>query len=444
MVILTTSITVFTMKMKLFRTLPVIFSLVLCLVLAPDAQGRVYLDITSAEYRDIPVAVPYLVDKDKPDSVYDSGREMAELVGRALAFHGFISIIDPVTYGGRQSADWQALGAEFAILGQYESKPSEMVLELRLIDIHEGRMVLGRRYRGKFDRHKDMLLKFCDEVILKLTGEKGISLSKIAFVSDSSKVKEIYIGDVLGDDVRQVTRHNYLAVSPRFSPDGSLLAYTSYHRGNPNLYVTELNQSQVTRAISRRQGLNMAPAWSPDGKKMIVTLSKDGNPDLYLMNTKGKILKRLTKNAGINVSPTWSPDGERIAFVSDRTGTPQIYVMDLKTSSVNRITYIGSENTTPSWSPKGDWIAYTALIDGVHHIVIISPEGGNPVRVTKTWGEHESPSWSPDGRQIVFSRSRNGRKQICAIFRNGSGLRTIFDLKGDQSSPQWSPRLSSL
>lgn len=389
------------------------------------------------------MAVPYFVDKTRPELLQESGKKMADIMSRGLKFHGFVTTIEHKLYGGKQQANWQELGAEFVVLGQYTTKSSgNIVLEIRLVDIHEGRMILGRRYKGSWDKHKHMILKFCDEIVLKLTGERGISLSQIAFASnEGTDHKEIYLADVLGDDIRQVTKHRNLAVSPRFSPDGLKLAYTSYHHGNPNLYITDLRQSQKTQAISRRQGLNMAPAWAPNGKSMAITLSKDGNPDLYLINLKGKVKKRLTSNEGINVSPSWSPDGKQLAFVSDRSGTPQIYIMNAKTKTVRRITYIGNENTTPSWSPKGDWIAYTGYFEGTHHILIIRPEGGAPLRLTQYWGDHESPTWSPDGRQIAFSLKRNDKQQISAIFRNGKGFRKLFDMKGDQSFPQWSPRL---
>lgn len=420
----------------------ILLGLISLVLLQSEAKAIVYLDITSPELRKINLAVPYFLEKKSPAKIQDSGKKMADLLSRALDFHGFVSIIDPSRYGGRQDTDWQAQGAEFTVLGEYELRSGEVVMELRLVDIHEGHMILGRRYRGAFAKHEFMIRKFCDEVVLKLTGEPGVSLSKIAFVSNASGFKEIYLADALGEEVRQLTRHEYLAVSPRFSPDGDTLAYTSYHRGNPNLYITNLSQGKKTQPISRRPGLNMAPDWSPDGKTMAVTLSKDGNPDLYLMDNNGKILRKLTSGEGLNVSPSWSPDGKQLAFVSDRSGTPQIYVMDIKTLKVKRITYLGNENTTPSWSPKGDRIAYTGLVNGTHHILLIKPDGGTPVQLTQTWGDYESPTWSPDGRQIAFTRKRNNEQKVCAIYINGTGLRTLFDLKGEEFSPQWSPRLT--
>ena len=431
-----------TIQMKKKNTITTLFvSLSMILFFLSSADARVYLDITSPDFRKIPMAVPYFEDKSRPGRSSEAGKEMADIISRALKFHGFISIIPPSTYGGKQNSDWQTLGAEFTILGQYDSSPSGIVLELRLLDIHKGRMITGKRYRGSLNKYRQMLYKFCDEAILKLTGEPGVSLTKIAYVSNETGSKEIFLSDILGDQTRQVTYHQRITVSPRFSPDGSKLAYTSYHRNNPDLYVTDLSQNKKTKAISWRPGLNLAPAWSPDGKTMAITLSIDETPDIYIINIKGDILKRITTNAGINVSASWSPDGRQLAFVSDRSGTPQIYVMNVNTRSVRRITFHGNENTTPNWSPKGEWIAYTGRHNGNLQIFIIRPEEENPVQLTNYWGDHESPSWSPDGRQIVFSRRRNDKQELCAIFKNGAGYRPIFRLKGKQNYPQWSPRL---
>jgi TolB protein len=405
-----------------------------------SAEARIDVDISSAELRKVPVAVPYFSNTAGAGPVEERGKEMAAILSRGLEFHGFIAIIPVDSYGGSQQRDWLELGADFTVIGSYTAEKDGIVLEIRLLDIATGRMILGRRYRGAAEKIGTMVLKFCDEIINKMTGEPGVSRTEIAFVSEKNGIKEIYLADIFGDEPRQVTRHRKIAVSPRFTPDGRFLSYTSYHRGNPNLYLTEIAQRKVTTPISRRKGLNMAPAWAPDGKSMAITLSIDGNPDLYLMDREGKILEQLTKNEGINVSPSWSPDGSQLAFVSDRSGSPQIYTMDLKTKNVKRLTYVGNYNTTPAWSPKGDLVAYSGHYENKYHIFVIPPAGGRPTRLTRLWGDHESPSWSPDGRQLAFSRNRDGVKQICAIFKNGAGLRVLFDWDGEESMPQWSPR----
>lgn len=425
-----------------------IYAIILLLVsLLPQtsrAEKVIDIDITDAAIKKITFAIPPFVNKIKPDFSSQSAQDMAQLLGRALKFHGFINILPPITANTTNQQDGRKQEANYIIRGQYLVEGNRLIMELRLLDGRTGRMLLGKRFRDKIDRQEKMILKFCDEVILKVSGTRGISSSKICFVADTSGHKEIYLADALGNHIRQITFHQYLAVAPRLSPDASKIVYTSYHHGNPNLYLIDFKKSsKLTRAISRRPGINYAPAWAPDGRSLVLTLSKDGNPDLYRINLEGKILSRLTKNSGINVSPNFSPDGRQLAFVSDRSGEPQIYIMDLRTGNSRRLTYEGRENTTPSWSPDGRWIAYTSRTEGTHHIFKILATGqARPVQLTAAWGSQESPSWSPDSRQIVFTRRRDNQSQLCTMSQDGSWLRVLYHMKGNLSSPQWSQRLN--
>ncbi len=423
------------------RVMLIVWIAGLCLCQGQDLRAeKVYLDIVASDVRKVMIAVPPFRDKDS-GNVGEKGMDLARLLARGLEFHGFIQILDPGRYGSNTDADWKSFGVDYVVLGVVSRSGGKMILEGKLLDVADNRMLAGRRYRGLPEQAEDMVLRFCDALIGEFTGEPGISRTSIAFISDATGAKEVYVADVLGRRVRQVTRHRHLCVSPRFSPDGNLLAYSTYHHGNQDLYITDLRQNKITRAISRRRGLNLAPAFSPDGKTMVVTLSKDGGPDLYLMNLQGKILKRLTARAGINVSPSFSPDGSMLAFVSDRSGQPQIYIMQMGDGRIQRLTFHGMENSEPSWSPKGDQLAYTGLQDGHYQIFTIHvPDGQDYRQVTSGWGDFESPSWSPDGKQIVFTRRRNGRQELCRVFRNGKDLQVLFRLKGNQSSPQWSSR----
>lgn len=402
------------------------------------AKEIVYLDITSPDARKINIAVPWFVNKEQPDRLQVYGRDLADTLGNALLFHGIFSLIPVEQYGKRQDTDWKSLGADFVVIGNYSLSAQGVKMEIRLLDVAGGDMLMGKRYNGTRNHEQRMLFKFTNSVIKEMTGQDGIASSKIAFVSDRSGFKEIYLTDILGKNTRQITRHKNLVVSPRFLPGGRYLTYTSYHSGNQNLYITDLEQSRTTRPLSRRKGMNLAPAWSPDGKQMILTLSKDGNPDLFLLDREGKILKQLTRRSGINVSPTWSPDGTQIAFVSDRSGRPQIYFMNLKNAKVQRITFKGSENAEPSWSPTGDLITYSSLVDGSYQIFTIATRpGATPKQVTNDPGHHESPTWSPDGKQILFSLRKGREQKIYAVLKNGSNMRQLFELPGNQTYPRW-------
>jgi TolB protein len=401
------------------------------------ADDRVYLDITSPETRKINMAVPWFADKGGQDQS-GLGKELSDTLGAALQFHGIISIVPARSYGGSQNTEWKGLGIDYAVLSQYSVSGDSLSLEMRLLDVANNNVVMGKVLNGSLAQKDEMLFKFCDSIIKELTGEQGIASSQIAFVSLNNKVKEAFITDILGHHFRQVTRHKNLVVSPRFTPNGIFLSYSSYHTGNQNLYITDLRQSQTTKLLSNRKGINMAPAWSPDGRTMVLTLSFEGNPDLYLLSSQGEILDRLTNGEGVNVSPSYSPDGRQIVFVSDRTGKPNLYLMDLASKRVQRLTFTGSENAEPSWSPKEDLIVYSSLTDGLYQICTIKPvSGASATVVTKDLMNNENPAWSPDGNQIVFSKRVGGIYKVYVIMKNGTFERQLFAYPGSQSYARW-------
>lgn len=430
------------MSMKFSKriiTLLTLFFLTFSLAQQAISADRVYLDISATETRKIQFAVPWLLNKDLNGQKQKLGGDLADILAKALKFHGVISITPTSEYGGSQNVNWQNLGVDFTVLGNYTISSKGLNLELRLFDVAADEVMMGKSYSGTLKQKDIMLFRFCDEVIKELTGKPGIATTQIAFVSHDRNAKEVFITDILGRSLRQVTRHRNLIVSPRFTPDGHSLTYTSYHTGNANLYITDLRQSKTTRALSRRKGMNLAPAWSPDGKKFILTLSKDGNPDLYLLDSRGKIIEQLTKRSGINVSPTWSPDGTRVAFVSDRSGKPQLYVMDMRTRKTQRITFEDTENAEPSWSPTEDLLVYSSLRNGVYQLYTVKPEPrAEPKQITDDLSHHESPMWAPDGNQIIFSKRDGKKHQIYAIMKNGSFQRRILAFPGSHTYPQWS------
>ncbi len=401
--------------------------------------NRVYLDITAPETRKINMAVPWFTSKSPAGQKESLGRELADTLAKALQFHGIISIQPAKTYGGSQAAVWKKLAVDYTVLGQYTIAANTLKLEMRLLDVAGDEIIMGKSFSGSVRKKEQMLFKFCDHIIKTFTGTEGIANTKIAFVSREKNTKEVYLTDILGKKVRQITRHRNLTVSPRFKPDGNFLTYTSYHTGNQNLYITDLRQSKTTRVLSRRKGLNLAPTWSPDGKYMILTLSTSGSPDLFLLDSKGKKIEQLTSKTGINVSPTWSPDGNHIVFVSDRSGKPQLYRMDMRTRKVSRLTFEGIENAEPNWSPTDNSIVYSRLKDGVYQLFMLNPlEDGEPTQLTSDLSHHEAPNWSPDGNQIIFAKRDGKNHHIYAILKNGSYQRRILNLPGSQTYPQWS------
>lgn len=401
--------------------------------------ARVYIDITSPFLRQIPIAVPYLDAESKSFEDDLLGRKMANILSDDLAFHGFFAVLDPARYGGRSDADWRQFRLDHLVKGSLRRNGDGLAMEFRLFDLASGAQMEGRRYTGHVRDHRAVAHRFCDLIVKAVTGEPGVSLSRIALVGTQGEIKEIYTADFDGFNLKRETFDKAITVSPRLSPDGLSLVYTSFRSGRPYLYLKDLESGKVRR-LTAFEGLNIAPSWAPDGRRLAVTLSKDGYPNIYVIDLSGNIREQLTRVAEINVSPTWSPDGTRLAFVSDRSGSPQIYILDLTSRGVKRLTYSGAYNTDPQWSPRGDRIAYVGRVAGEFQVFTISPEGDEPVQLT-TSGSNENPSWSPDGRQLVFSSTRLGaEKALFVMFANGQGQRVLINMKGlGLASPHWGP-----
>ena len=425
--------------MKKLTLIATCIFLTLFAISSPVMAKRISLDITSAEARKIIFAVPWFQSSGSTsDPKLD--RELADTLAQALVFHGIIDVLPNQRVIGNASGDWARLGADYGVIGRYSINKDQLNMEIRLFDAADDKMLMGKAYKGPLDEKDQMVYKFTNAIIDELTGTPGLATTQIGFITQpaDTREREVFITDILGRKKRQITRHRNLVVSPRFSPDGVYMAYTSYHSGNQNLYITDLRQSKTTRVISRRKGMNLAPAWSPDGQSMVVTLSFKGNPDLYLINRRGEIQRQLTKRTGINVSPSFSPDGRHIVFVSDRSGKPQLYLMELASGNTQRLTFEGVENAEPSWSPVENLVVYSSLRGGIYHLCTIDPFNiGSSTQITSDQAHHETPSWSPDGNQIIFAK-RDGRgHKVYGIMKNGLHQRMLFSFPGSQTYPRW-------
>ena len=407
-----------------------------CYLAKESIAERAYFDITASDVRKIVVAVPNFTGNSGVQ-----GAAVSQLLTKGFELHGFINVVNSSRYGGGREADWKTLGADYVVMGQVSNDPAGILIEGQILDVVSNKLLAGRRFKGSLAQQEDIILRLCDGLIEDFTGEMGVARTSIAYVSDSSGRKEVYVSDILGRHPRQVTQHRALCVSPRFTPDGNFLAYSTYHNGNQDLYITDLRQNSSTNALSRRKGLNMAPAFSADGRTMVATLSKGGTPDLYVIDRQGEIVEQLTSHAGINVSPSFSPDRQSMAFVSDRSGKPNVYVMNMSNRQAQRLTFKCTENSEPAWSPKGDEIAFTGLIGGASQLFVMDRNGGNVRQLTSGGGNIESPTWSPDGRLLAVARKSGGRSELCVLSKNGKDVRVLFAMKGNQSYPQWSNRL---
>lgn len=411
------------------------------------ASGQRYIiDIYKEEPQKISIAIAGFPPLEAGGE--DLARLAASVLEADLKTSGIFDVLDPsflpiepsqIRVGEEKGIlpGLNALRVQALAMGHLSSNGEELVLEGRLFDVARGEMIFGKRYIGAPKVLRNMVHRFSDEIVYRLTGEKGIAQSKIAFVSIVNGAKEIFIMDYDGHNEILVTGNRSINLSPRFSPDGRLLAYTSYRDNNPDLFVLNLTTGRRDK-LSAAPGLNISPAWSPDGRWIAISLSKDGGVNLYLMRRDGSGIRQLTTGTGINVSPTFSPNGRQIAFVSDRGGTPQIYVMDVEGTNLRRLTFTGDYNVSPRWSPRGDKIVFVSRREGALHIFLMNPDGSEVQQLTSK-GNNEDPAWSPDGRHIVFTSDRDGRRNLYVMRADGSQQRRLTNNGRENFLPDWSP-----
>jgi TolB protein len=412
-----------------------------------DKDQYEYIDISNPFLRKIPLAIPLFKNGNGIGEEKRLSNLSADLLASSLEFTGYFKLLDRgaflfdpqkdgVLTPQINFANWTVIGAELLITGLLKEVDGNITMELRLFDTFKARRIIGKKYTGKKADQRRMIHRFCSEVINYLTGHRGVFGSKIAFVSTGSGNKEIYSCAFDGYNPQQVTRNHSINLSPAWSTDGRYLAYTSYKKRKPDIFIKNLAEMQETSI--NKKGLNITPAWVPGKFELAATLSFSGDQEIYLLTGSGKVIKRLTNLRGIDLSPTWSPDGKRFAFVSNRAGSPQIYVKDLASGKVRRLTYEGSYNTQPNWSPQGDKIVYASVVDGRRNIVVMGLDGQEPLQLTHESGDNEAPSWSPDGSLLVFSSNREGPFRIYVMTAFGTDQRRLLVMTGEQTNPKWS------
>ena len=319
-----------------------------------------------------------------------------------------------------------------------------------LSDVHNptAPIALQKIYRGAATDADARRLahQFADDIIARLSGGlPGIAQTQIAYVSTKSGNKEIWAMDYDGSNQHQITHLKSIALTPRWSPDASRVAFTCYvpFRGitSPQICIYSTASDRLI-AFPRYRGTNSSPAWSPDGGQIAFMSSQGGDPQIYISDADGGHLHKMTFSAGVSTSPAWNPKtGKQIIFVSDRGGEPVLYLANSDGSNVEKLDMPDMGYVVdPAWSPNGQLLAFSwRRPSGNFDIYIMDIVSRQLVELTRDAGRNERPSWAPDGRHIVFESTRNGTRQIWTVLADGSQPKQLT-YEGQNESPNWSSK----
>ena len=322
----------------------------LCSALPWSALAATEIEISSPGEQSIPLALTTFLPDKGPQSDQVAG-ELNEVLVADLDLSGLFRFVEPeaflddANHIGLNSTQvnfpqWRLLGAETLIKGTYALEGEKLIVEARLFDVVNRRLLAGRRYVGEAKDVRRMAHAFADLVLKELTGEEGPFSARIAYISDQTGDKELWLMDVDGKRPIRLTNHRSIVLNPDFSPRGKEILFTSYRANNPDLYRKEIYSGKEAK-ISYKQGLNVAGRMAPNEREIALTLSKDGNPEIYLIDISGRVRKRITDSWGIDSDPSWSPDGNRLAFISNRQGNPHVFIADIFTGKTDAFDHPG-------------------------------------------------------------------------------------------------------
>ncbi len=405
--------------------------------LTASAQFRV--EVSGVGLTQVPIAIlPFRGDDAAPQKI---GAIVAADLERSGQFRGIDTGTTVADEAVRPDVSaWRQKGADALVSGSITKLvDGRFDVRMRLWDVVRGQDLGGQSFAVVSGDLRLVAHRLADFVYEKLTGDKGVFSTRIAYITKVGKNYNLWVADADGESAQSALNSPEPIISPAWSPTGGQLAYVSFESRKPVIFVHDVATGK-RKLVANFKGSNSAPAWSPDGKSLAATLTRDGGSQLYLMDAAGGEPKRLAQSSSIDTEPTFTADGRTIYFVSDRGGSPQIYRVPSTGGNPERVTFAGTYNISPALSPDGKWLAYISRINGAFKLHVMDLATGSTTPITDTVSD-ESPSFSPNSRLIIYATQQQGREALMTTTLDGKVKARLAGQGGDIREPDWGPFL---
>lgn len=419
--------------------LPLRRQLLAALIATPalPALAQFRVEVTGVGLTQLPIAIaPFRGEAQAPQKISAIVQADLERSGQFRAVDTAGVALDEtarpdVALWRQKSADSLATGSVTRLAdGRFD-------VRFRLWDVVKGQDLGGQSFVVTQGDLRLVSHRIADFIYEKLTGERGVFSTRIAYVTKSGSRHSLWVADADGENSQSALSSPEPIISPAWSPTGGQLAYVSFESRKPVVYVHDVASGR-RRLIANFRGSNSAPAWAPDGKSLAVTLSRDGGSQLYTIDANGGEPRRLMQSPGIDTEPAFSSDGRSIYFVSDRGGAPQIYKVGASGGGAERVTFTGSYNISPSVSPDGRWLAYISRVGGAFKLYVMNLSSGATNAITDTNAD-ENPSFAPNSKLIVYATQQQGREALMTSTLDGKIKARLAGQAGDIREPDWGP-----
>lgn len=388
-------------------------------------------------------ALPIAINSFGSDNV---AQGLTQIIENDLNLSGQFKIVSDSKGPNAQSSigTLKQLGADSVVMGRVSRAGGSYEVSFTLNDAAaNGAVLLTKTYKVSEAQLRSLAHHISDEVYQKLTGERGIFSTRIAYISvqrgRGASRYSLEVADADGHNPQSLLVSSEPIMSPSWAPDGRAISYVSFEKKKAQIFTVSVESGQ-RRLITSFPGINGAPAWSPDGRQLAVVLSKSGTPKIYSVDVSSGNMKQLTFGDAIDTEPRFAPDGRSLLFTSGRGGSPQVYRLSLGDGQVTRLTFEGNYNARASYTPDMKNIVMLHRDDKNFNIGLQSA-GGGPIASLTFSGMDESPSVSPNSRLVLYATHYQDKGVLGIVSLDGRIRIRLPAREGDVQEPAWSPYL---